>query len=196
MILTSAEIKAYLGLETNPDAKLLAIAGSIESWVKAETGRKFEEETFTEYPTIYAGQEEILLSDAPVTEVSTFAAVVDRDTDGNETLEAYNAGDYYLDSEKGIISMMCGVWLPVGRHTLKLVYTAGFTTEQLEANELDDVRILKYLLKTLLAREYALAKEDKRHVSSISFGDESTTFRFALDTTQKSFLYKLQRKTF
>jgi len=195
VILTDTEIKQYLGLDAVDD-KLSAIAGSVESWVKAETGRKFEEADYTLYPDIYPGQDEIILPDCPVTAVSTFSAVIDRDSDGSETLEAYNAGDYYLNEDLGILSMLCGAWLPPGRHTVKIVCTAGYTAEQFTANTLDEIRILKYLLKTMLAREYALAKDDKRHVASISYGDESTTYRFALDSTQKSFLYKLQRKVF
>jgi len=195
VILSETEIKEYLGLDEVSD-KLAAIEEGIESWVKGETRRKFEQATYTEYPTIYPGQDEIILSDAPATAISTFSTITDIDDDGTETLEAYNAGDYYLDEDKGIISMLRGAWLPPGRHTVKLVYTAGFTIAQFTAGELDDIRILKLLLKTLLAREYALAKDDKRHVASISYGDESTTYRFALDATQKSLLYKLQRKTF
>lgn len=195
MILSEAEIKEYLGLDAIPE-KLSAIAGSVEAWVKMETCRNFEEKTYTVYPEIFYGQDEILLPDRPVTELSVFSAVLDRDDAGVETLEAYKAGDYFLDEEAGIVSMLYGVRLPVGRHTVKCVCKAGFTAEEITAGALDDIRNVKYLIKTILSREYALAKEEKRHVASISFGDESTTYRFALDSFQKSLIYKLQGKRF
>jgi hypothetical protein len=195
VILTDTEIKEYLGLDAMTD-KLTAISGSVESWVKAETGRKFEETTYTTYPEIHPGQDEIILPDRPVTELSVFSAVVSRDDDGSETLEAYNAGAYFLDGDTGIISMLYGARLPLGRHRVKCVCKAGFTEAQITAAELDDIRNVKYLIKTLLSREYALSKDEKRHVSSISYGDESTTYRFALDSFQKSLVYKLQRKVF
>ena len=111
MILSEAEIKEYLGLDAIPE-KLSAIAGSVEAWVKMETCRNFEEKTYTVYPEIFYGQDEILLPDRPVTELSVFSAVLDRDDAGVETLEAYKAGDYFLDEEAGIVSMLYGVRLP------------------------------------------------------------------------------------
>lgn len=195
MILSETEIKEHLALEEIPP-NLLAIAGATEAWVKAETWRNFEEKTYTLYPEIFPGQDEILLPDRPVTELSVFSTITNRDSDGVETLEEFAAGNYFLDEALGIISMMSGAYLPPGRHKVKCVCKAGFTSEQITAAELDDIRNLKYLIKTLLSREYALAKEEKRHVASISFGDESTTYRFALDSFQKSLIYKLQGKRF
>jgi len=195
MILSETEIKTYLSLAA-VDTKLSEIAGSVEAWVKAETCRNFEEKEYTIYPDICPGQDEIIFPDRPVTELSVFSKVLSRDSEGIETLEAYNLGEYYLDGEVGIISMLYGAWLPPGRHEVKLIGKAGFTAAEITAGVLEDIRNVKYLIKTLLSREYALAKEEKRHVSSISYGEESTTYRFALDSFQKSLIYKLQGKRF
>ena len=196
MILTTAEIKDFLNLSVDPDARLLAIAGSVESWIQAETGRKFIETTYTRYPEIFPGQDEIILPDRPATELSVFSRVTSRADDGTETLEAYKAGDYFLDEESGIVSMLYGAKLPAGKHTVKYICKAGFTVSEIAAAEHGDIRNLKYLIKTILSREYALAKEDKRHISSLSYGEESTTYRFALDSFQKSLIYKLQGTVF
>lgn len=195
MILSNNEIMEYLELSSVSD-KLAAIAAAVESYVKSEINRNFESQSYTKYYDISWGQDEIILPDHPVTALSVFSEVTDRDDEGEETLSAYGLSEYYLDEESGIISMYYGASLPVGRRTVKCVCTAGYTSEQITAGTLDEIRNAKMLIKTLVSREWALAKNDKRHISSFSFGEETTTYRFTLDAFQKSLIYKLQRKQF
>ena len=202
---STSEVESYLGFKDSIDPasqegiKLDVIIKSIEAWLKAATGRLFEETTYTtEIHDVEAFQRLIRLSDYPVTAFTLLSKVIDRDTAGVVTLETIEKDAYVVTRNR--LESLIGPF-PVGLQNLRATYTAGYTSAQITANSaatdlnsqtFDEVPIWKALELSIIAREWGLAKENKRHFSNINFGDESTTFSFDLDGGQRRLLYILK----
>ncbi len=190
------EVESYLGFRDSIDpasqdgVKLGILIKSIEGWLKIATGRLFEETTYTkEVHDVEPFQRIIFLSDLPVTTFTLLEKVVDRDSDGVVTLETIEK-DAYITSRDRVESLIGP--FPAGLQSIRATYTAGYKTAEITDTTTDEVAIWKALELSILAREWGLAKENKRHLSNINFGDESTTFSFDLDGGQRRLLYMLK----
>lgn len=190
------EVESYLGFKDSIDpasqdgVKLNILIKSIEGWLKIAIGRAFEEATYTtEIHDVEPHQRTIFLSDRPVTTFTLLSKVVDRDSDGVVTLETIEKDAYVVTRNR--VESLTGPF-PVGLQNLRATYTAGYTTSEITNTSEDEVAIWKALELSILAREWGLAKENKRHLSNINFGDESTTFNFDLDSGQRRLLYMLK----
>lgn len=199
MILTEAEVNARLsknGIDVigSDDDLRLVVWPSVEAFVKRATRRSFESADYAEYHNVLPSQASLLLSDYPVTTFTSLEELVSVDSDGTKTLETIEAGDYEVDLTNGILYYAAG-HLPSGISAVKATYTAGYTAAQLAANEETEILILKGLLLSILSREYAINKDNKRHLRSHSWGDESTTYNFDLLYSEERALNMLKRRS-
>jgi hypothetical protein len=196
----TSEVEAYLGLKTAIDnatadgARLELLVLGVESWLKEETGRAFEQATYTdEAYDIGQRQDSIILTDYPVTTFTSLKRVDSLASDGTpDTTTTLDADTYATYTDEGIVRLRSG-YFSTGLKKYLLTYVAGYTTTQITNNSAAEVRIWKQLELGIIAREYGLAKKNKRHLRSISFGDESNTFQFDLDFMQQRLLNKLKR---
>lgn len=189
------EVESYLGLKDSIDTgsqdgvKLNILIKSIEGWLKVATGRNFEEKTYTtEVHDVDSFQSIIFLSDQPVTAFTKLEKVTDRATDGTVTLETIEKDSYVFARNR--VESLIGPF-PKGLQNLRATYTAGYTASEIDDTTKGEVAIWKALELSIIAREWGLAKENKRHLANISFGDESTTYNFDLDAGQQRLLYML-----
>jgi len=192
-ILSAAEIIGGIESITAVDEKILLLQLSVEAFVKRVTGRGFEQANYAKFYSIKSGQPEILLDDFPVTEFASLEYVTNRNTDGSVTLAEYEKNTYVVDLDAGIVTSLSGPF-KAGPQAVKATYTAGYTSTQISENSADEIRILKALCLSILAREYGLAKDDKRHLRSISFGDESSSYWAGLDKYQREMIDILKKR--
>lgn len=199
MILTPVEVNARLAkngsdvLDGDNDLSLV-VWPSVEAFVKRATRRNFESTDYAKYYNILPHQRSLLLDDYPVSVFTKLEEVTEVDTDGNKTLETIEAGDYEVDLASGILYSTAGD-LPSGISAVKATFTAGYTADQLLENTESEVLILKSLLLSILSREYAINKDNKRHLRSHSWGDESTTYNFDLTFNEERALNMLKRRS-
>ncbi len=193
---STSEVESYLGFKDSIDptsqdgVKLNILIKSIEGWLKIATGRAFEEATYSvEIHDVEPHQRTIFLSDRPVTVFTLLSKVIDRDSDGVVTLETIGKDTYVVTRNR--VESLIGPF-PVGLQNLRATYTAGYTPTEITDTSEDEVAIWKALELSIIAREWGLSKENKRHLSNINFGDESETFNFDLDSGQRRLLYMLK----
>lgn len=169
----------------------------VEAAVKHETSRLWEQATHTYVPDIQRNQSKILLPDVPVTTFTSLEYLSSVDSDGTETYEDYDAGDYKVDTDAGIIRLRYGLF-PPGIGTVRAVFVAGFTAAQLlnpssigastptpsQLRQRDDIRRVKAVSLSVIQREYALNQTASRHLRSFSDdvgGSGAYNFDFTFD---------------
>lgn len=196
---TTSEVESYLGLKTAIDIAVAdgkrfeVLIKAVEAFMKAETGRKFKETTYTaEIYDVIPEQEALFLSDHPVSVFTKLEWVTDRDNLGVVTLETITKDDYVVDLDGGILMSLSGAF-PDGPQALRATYTAGYNATDITNSTKDEIAIWKLLELSLIAREWGLSKEPKRHLESISFGGEAPRFQFDLDPNQRRLLALLKR---
>lgn len=198
-ILTTTEIsdrlaKSATGYDPLKDNGLVGLDWpGVEAMVKRRCRRNFESASYTSYFNISEpGISRVILEDWPVSAFTSLSYLTAVSSAGVETWQAYDAGDYVVDLNEGIVRLRYDEFSE-GVRQVKAVYTAGYTSAQLTANALDEVLILKSLLLSIIQREYAINKEHKRHMRSHSFGDESTTYNFDFTFDELSKIRQLKR---
>ena len=194
-IVTEEEIKDFVtGIGSTPLSDQQALLRrAVESFVKAEVGRDFESAARAQFFTIQRAQSVILLGDAPVSALTSVERVTSRSTAGVPTLETIDADGYVSDLDKGRLRNLNGGW-PEGIDEVKVTYTAGYTAGNLTANANEEINLLKHLVLSLYAREWGLTKENKAHVRTISFGDESVTYKLEMDRMTRSIVRSLKER--
>jgi len=193
---TTKEVEGYLGFNQPIDrtdavgVEVNLLILSVEGWLRLVTGRNFEEQTYTkEIHDVEPFQSIVFLSDQPVTTFTLLEKVTDRDSAGVVTLETIDADEYVVTRNR---VEALGHHFPAGLQNIRATYTAGYTTAQITNTSSDEVAMWKALELSIIAREWGLAKENKRHIRNINFGDESETFNFDLDQWQRRLLYMLK----
>lgn len=198
MILSPADLQSRL--QKHDDAPVAidnadlmnVIWPGVEAQVKHETGRLWESTVHTVWYDVAPGQRVLLLPDYPVTLLSSVQYVTDIAESGTKTLAAYSAGDYDLDAASGRITLRSGSF-PAGPGMVKVVCTAGYTAEQLECSATPEIAYLKALLLKIIQREWAIDQDNKRHLRSHSYGDESATYNFDLTRDEERAIHHLRR---
>jgi hypothetical protein len=169
----------------------------VEATVKQETRRLWEQVTWTYVPDIQRNQSKLLLPDFPVTTFTSLEYLSSVDSDGTETWDDYDAGDYAVDTDAGIIRLRYTCF-PAGIGAIRAVFVTGFTAAQLQnpstiastpptpsqLKQIDDVRRVKAVILSVVQREYALNKTASRHLRSFSDdvgGSGSYNFDFTFD---------------
>jgi len=197
-ILSAAEISARLfkgtsGFDPLGDEGLAQVDWpAVEDLVKGLTKRNFEEAEYEAFFKIRRNQNSILLADFPVGEVASVSTVTSLAEDGTPALEAYSKSAYRVDAASGIIRLRSGCF-PEGDGTVQVVYTAGYSAEDIAANAFPEILVLKSLLLSIIQREYGLNRNPVRHLRSHGYDGESSTFNFDLTFDEMRKIRQLKR---
>jgi hypothetical protein len=179
---------------------------AVEAQIRVETGRLFEAADYDVRLDAPHGCRKLLLPAFPVRTLTSLEWITDVDENGTATLEAYDAGDYELDARAGIVKMRAG-FFPAGVGRIRAVFRAGYEESELrdpstvgaaaptpdDLNARSHIYMLKSLVLKIVAREYAIEKDTKRHLRSHSYGDESSTYNFDLTFDERRMLALLGR---
>ena len=93
----------------------------------------------------------------------------------------------------GIVRLRSGTF-PQGSAAVIATYTAGYTAEEIATNTAHEVLLLKALLLSIIQREVALNRENKRHLRTHSWGDESSSYNFDLTRNEERLLRMLKKQ--
>lgn len=190
-ILSSDEVINYLKL-SEIDESVQFLWDSIEAFVQRQTVRNFCEKDYSYFENIKEGQTQIGLRDIPVKTFTSLEFVSSRDSEGAVELWTWEKNTYVVDTASGVVHSLVGKF-PEGPQICKLTYAAGYSAAELAAGTVSsEINELKLLITTLLVREWGLSKENKRHLKSISFADETSTYQFDLDHLQRRMLLNLK----
>lgn len=133
-IVTLSEVKDYLGIkDTEHDAKIRLIitmvSGEVDEYLG---GRILLREDVTHYLDVAPGQTQFFLPLFPVTDVAWVANDADREfASTSEITDTY----YAVNMDRGIITLLPGVYVDSGTQALEVTYSGGFGTT---AKELRD----------------------------------------------------------
>lgn len=177
MLVTLAEMKAYLGIPTGTttyDAFLTQQIALVSEAIEGYCGRKFEDATYTQtfYKEDYElNKNEILLYHYPVLSIVSIV-------DGDEPIT-----DYKIHYPTGFISKKEGLFF---NDTIEVEYTAGYTTIPV---------VITSVVYSLVEQSYnkkkaGVALNFGNDVQSVSIpGVISVTFDYTLDSNQRKNAY-------
>ena len=192
MILSATEIQNALKV-SSVDAMTTVIHLAVESWVKAQTGRNFEQTAFTDQAhDVDIDQDILFLSDQPVTTFTSLKEVQDRDSNGvPSSTRTVPKDEYLFDANAGIVQSLVGPFRP-GVQTMLATYQAGYTSGEITGNSKDEVKIAKQLILSITQREWKLTSLNQRHMLSVNFGEESTLIMFDITQFERKMLNSLK----
>jgi len=182
-----SEVEALLGLQTSlsevsaAGSRILLLLNAVESRVRQETGRAFVSTAYADEPIDSDGYPTIVLPDRPIISWTSIKQVLEYD-DAGAVSSTYTIPrkDYLLYSDSGRAVMRSGSW-PAGRQALLFSATLGYSDDDIADAATDDLKTLKIVLGSILAREHGRFKDTTHHMQSLSMGDgSSTTFRVEL----------------
>lgn len=126
-LITPGFINSMLGTKDDELETVETIISWIEKKAESIIGRKLTRETRTSYLEGF-GNDKIILPVIPVIELTSVSLDSNR-----EFSDVLDPGDYYCDLESGVITLFKEK-TPEGVKTIKVVYTAGFTSETLPSD--------------------------------------------------------------
>lgn len=126
-ILTSTEVKAYLGISgSDKDTLIGTFISDVSLWIEEFTGRKIASQTVTGEIGNGSGTEYHVPKYVPVTAVTTLQ---DRETPDDSWADIVSDSDHILvDQVNGDYIELYGDIFPAGSSNIKLTYTAGYST--------------------------------------------------------------------
>jgi uncharacterized phiE125 gp8 family phage protein len=127
MILTSANVIAFLKLATADQDRVDTLIAWAQARAELIIGRSLESEART---ALLAGRcaRSFMLPVIPVTEITSICL------DATRTFDSpLSSGDYHLDNTSGIIRLYYD-HTPYGVATVQVIYTAGYTEDTLPAD--------------------------------------------------------------
>src|SRR5262245_28114168 len=132
------EVEAALNLTapvdpaTQDGAMIGLVVKAAESFIKIECRRSFEAASIQdETYDIEPGDRDILLRDRPITNLVSVAYVTNRLQNGSFETATYFPGEYILDAEAGIVSLISGAYFPPGLQSVLVSYEAGYTPAEI-----------------------------------------------------------------
>lgn len=189
-----AEVESYLGLPfalsgENPQVqRVLTIVRSAEAFVSLKTERRFEHARYVDYLSPSPGRQILLLAERPVSQFVTLERVSD------SRVGTVDPAAYVVDPERGLVIARDGFRFSSGPRSHRATYDAGYADEQIQSSASPEIALLKELLLSLVAQQYGLAKDQNRHLTSVSFADSTTAFKYTLDDWQQDALRLLHRR--
>jgi uncharacterized phiE125 gp8 family phage protein len=118
---TLSNIKTALMITTTDDDDVLErIMETAEAFIQEHTGRTFAGGTFTEDHA--GGFSALFLRNFPIASVTSVKADSTRQFGSDTVLPADR---YFAHRERGVLEATCGLFLPVGPGTLRVVYTTA-----------------------------------------------------------------------
>jgi hypothetical protein len=193
------EVEAALNLGAPVDtadpkgAMIDLVVKAAEAFVKIECRRNFELIAITDQAfDIQPGDRDILLRDRPVTDLVSIGQVINRLDDGSVIISDYNPGEYLLDADSGIVSLITGGYFPAGLQSVLVSYEAGYTPQEIQSNAANEILVLKQLCLSIIQNWFKKRLDQIGHMASVSFGAESVTITFDLTGDEKRLLNQLK----
>ena len=200
---TALEIADYMGLAETPnfsspansvDRALLMERNAASQELKVFCRRNFEEQVgFIDRHTIQPGQESVQLSEYPVSAVTALTEISSWDSSGDIATSNVLSGDQYrLDLSSGLLISLKGA-LTVGVDAFEFTGTVGYSATDI-SNSVGEMSLVKTWVLSRLSQNYRLAEGSKRHLSSVSFGEESVSYQTGMDSGMLEIIQSLRRE--
>ena len=120
MIVTAEEVKEILGSPEIDNPAIDRMIARKQAVMEKYIERKIEEEEYTEYYNTDKGVDSLNLRNYPVTDFTGMWRVT---TSG---VTVFDSNYYYVEEDRGIISLLAGITFIGGMKSIKVQYKAGY----------------------------------------------------------------------